>query len=149
MQLRSESNLSSDDLSGMHKRTYPIRVKNTFNPKNPGTIIKKEINNDTKAIKGISSISGTTLITVTGLSMVGVIGVNRRIFTALANNGISVFMVSQASSENSTSIGMKESDSEAAVNVLNEEFAKEIEQEPCSRCVQRKDLQQLPLSVKT
>lgn len=59
--------------------------------------------------------------------MVGVIGVNRRIFTALANNGISVFMVSQASSENSTSIGMKESDSEAAVNVLNEEFAKEIE----------------------
>lgn len=108
-------------------KNIPIRVKNTFNPKNPGTIIKKEINNDTKAIKGISSISGTALITVTGLSMVGVIGVNRRIFTALANNGISVFMVSQASSENSTSIGMKESDSEAAVNVLNEEFAKEIE----------------------
>lgn len=59
--------------------------------------------------------------------MVGVIGVNRRIFTALANNGISVFLVSQASSENSTSIGVKDSESEAAVNVLNEEFAKEIE----------------------
>lgn len=108
-------------------KNIPIRVKNTFNPQNPGTIIKKKIDNDTKAIKGISSISGTALITVTGLSMVGVIGVNRRIFTALANNGISVFMVSQASSENSTSIGVKDSDSEAAVNVLNEEFAKEIE----------------------
>jgi aspartokinase/homoserine dehydrogenase 1 len=58
--------------------------------------------------------------------MVGVIGVNRRIFTALANNGISVFMVSQASSENSTSIGVKDSDAAAAVEVLNNEFAKEI-----------------------
>lgn len=108
-------------------KDIPIKVKNTFNPQNPGTIIKKKIENDTKVIKGISSISDTTLITVTGLSMVGVIGVNRRIFTALANNGISVFLVSQASSENSTSIGVKDSESEAAVNVLNEEFAKEIE----------------------
>lgn len=108
-------------------KDIPIKVKNTFNPQNPGTIIKKKVENDTKVIKGISSISDTTLITVTGLSMVGVIGVNRRIFTALANNGISVFLVSQTSSENSTSIGVKDSESEAAVNVLNEEFAKEIE----------------------
>lgn len=108
-------------------KNIPIKVKNTFNPQSPGTIIKDKISNDTKAIKGISSISGTTLITVTGLSMVGVIGVNRRIFTALANNGISVFLVSQASSENSTSIGVKDSDAEAAVRVLNAEFAKEIE----------------------
>ena len=58
--------------------------------------------------------------------MVGVIGVNRRIFTALANNGISVFMVSQASSENSTSIGVRDQDADKAVETLNEEFAKEI-----------------------
>lgn len=108
-------------------KNIPIKVKNTFNPQSPGTIIKNKISNDTKAIKGISSISGTTLITVTGLSMVGVIGVNRRIFTALADNGISVFLVSQASSENSTSIGVKDSDADEAVRVLNDEFAKEIE----------------------
>ena len=108
-------------------KDIPIKVKNTFNPDGPGTIIKEKINNDQKVIKGISSISGTTLITVTGLSMVGVIGVNRRIFTALANNGISVFLVSQASSENSTSIAVKDSDAEKAVEVLNYEFAKEIE----------------------
>ena len=108
-------------------KNIPIRIKNTFNPDAPGTIIKAKIDNDQKAIKGISSISGTTLITVTGLSMVGVIGVNRRIFTALAGNGISVFLVSQASSENSTSIGVKDSDAAAAMDVLNEEFAKEIE----------------------
>ncbi len=108
-------------------KNIPIKVKNTFNPNGAGTIIKEKIDNDQKAIKGISSISDTTLITVTGLSMVGVIGVNRRIFTALAQNGISVFLVSQASSENSTSIGVKDTDAEEAVSVLNEEFSKEIE----------------------
>ena len=108
-------------------KNIPIRVKNTFNPEHPGTLIKDHIDNDQKPIKGISSIKGTTLITVTGLSMVGVIGVNRRIFTTLANKGISVFMVSQASSENSTSIGVRDEDAAAAVDVLNEEFNKEIE----------------------
>ena len=108
-------------------KNIPIRVKNTFNPESDGTIIKQKIENNLKPIKGISSISGTTLITVTGLSMVGVIGVNRRIFTALAQQGISVFLVSQASSENSTSIGVRDQDAEMAVNVLDNEFAKEIE----------------------
>ena len=108
-------------------KNIPIRVKNTFNPDAPGTIIKDKIENDHKPIKGISSIKNTTLITVSGLSMVGVIGVNRRIFTALANNGISVFLVSQASSENSTSIGVRDQDADAAVRTLNEEFASEIE----------------------
>ena len=108
-------------------KNIPIRVKNTFNPEHPGTLIKDKIDDDQKPIKGISSINGTTLITVTGLSMVGVIGVNRRIFTVLADNGISVFMVSQASSENSTSIGVRDEDAPAAVEVLNEEFSKEIQ----------------------
>ncbi len=107
-------------------KNIPIRVKNTFNPTHPGTLIKERIDNDHKPIKGISSIKGTTLITVTGLSMVGVIGVNRRIFSTLAEHGISVFMVSQASSENSTSIGVRDEDANRAVEVLNVEFAKEI-----------------------
>ncbi len=108
-------------------KNIPILIKNTFNPDAPGTIIKKEIVDDSRLIKGISSIKGTTLITVSGLSMVGVIGVNRRIFSVLAENGISVFMVSQASSENSTSIGVRDEDAAEACRVLNEEFAKEIE----------------------
>lgn len=108
-------------------KNIPIRVKNTFNPDGEGSIIKQKVANNDKPIKGISSINGTTLITVAGLSMVGVIGVNRRIFTVLADNGISVFMVSQASSENSTSIGVRDQDAKEAVEVLNGEFAKEIE----------------------
>lgn len=107
-------------------KNIPIKVKNTFNPEHPGTLIKQDIIDDNKPIKGISSIKGTALITVTGLSMVGVIGVNRRIFTTLAQNGISVFMVSQASSENSTSIGVKEDEADRAAEVLNQEFEKEI-----------------------
>ena len=105
----------------------PILIKNTFNPEAPGSIIKDEVKTDSRIIKGISSIKGTSLITVAGLSMVGVIGVNRRIFTCLADNGISVFLVSQASSENSTSIGVRDEDAEEACRVLNAEFAKEIE----------------------
>ena len=105
----------------------PILVKNTFNPDAAGSIIKDEVKSDSRSIKGISSIKGTTLITVAGLSMVGVIGVNRRIFTCLADNGISVFMVSQASSENSTTLGVQDEDADEACRVLNIEFQKEIE----------------------
>ena len=108
-------------------KNIPILIKNTFNPSGKGTVIKSDIAEDQKPIKGISSINGTTLITVSGLSMVGVIGVNRRIFSALANNGISVFLVSQASSENSTSIGVRDADADAACEVLNAEVSKEIE----------------------
>ncbi|MBR6035941.1 MAG: bifunctional aspartate kinase/homoserine dehydrogenase I [Bacteroidaceae bacterium] len=110
-------------------KNIPILVKNTFRPEDKGTIITNidESNDNGRAIKGISSINNTSLITVSGLSMVGVIGVNRRIFTTLAENGISVFMVSQASSENSTSIGVTDADADRACEVLNKEFAKEIE----------------------
>ena len=110
-------------------KNIPILIKNTFRPEDKGTIITNENSEDEngRAIKGISSINNTSLITVSGLSMVGVIGVNQRIFTTLAANGISVFLVSQASSENSTSIGMRDEDADRACEVLNEEFAKEIE----------------------
>ncbi len=108
-------------------KNIPILIKNTFRPEDPGTIITEDCGDSARAIKGISSIKGTALITVSGLSMVGVIGVNQRIFTVLAAEGISVFMVSQASSENSTSIGVRNEDADAACEVLNREFAKEIE----------------------
>ena len=108
-------------------KNIPIKVKNTFNPDGKGTIIKSHVENNQKPIKGLSSIKGTTVITVTGLSMVGVVGVNRRIFSSLANNGISVFLVSQAASENNTSIGVKDEDAANAVRVLNDEFRLEIE----------------------
>ena len=107
-------------------KNIPILIKNTFNPNAPGTVIRERLSDNTKPIKGISSINDTALITVQGLGMVGVIGVNHRIFRTLAQNGISVFLVSQASSENSTSIGVRNQDAPLACSVLNAEFAKEI-----------------------
>ena len=112
-------------------KNIPIRVCNTFNPKAPGTLIskddcKKDGKNDNKSIiKGISSINDTCLVTVQGLGMVGVIGVNYRIFRTLAESGISVFMVSQASSENNTTFAVKNDVADLAVEALNEEFAPE------------------------
>lgn len=96
---------------------------------------------DSKAmIKGISSINDTCLITVQGLGMVGVIGVNYRIFKTLAKNGISVFMVSQASSENNTTFAVRNADADLAVKVLDEEFALERAQGDMSDTVAEKDL---------
>ena len=106
----------------------PILIKNTLNSSAPGTYISKEAAGDpAKAIKGISSINDTCLITVMGLGMVGVIGVNYRIFKALAKAGISVFFVSQAASENTTSIGVKNEDADRSIEVLEQEFAPEIQ----------------------
>lgn len=110
-------------------QNIPVRLKNTFNPEAEGTFISREKTGEpAKAIKGISSINDTSLITVQGLGMVGVIGVNYRIFRILAKNGISVFLVSQASSENTTSIGVRNADSALAVDALRKEFAYEIAQ---------------------
>ncbi len=109
-------------------RNIPISVRNTMIPDNQGTLISgnRHIEASGRVIKGLSSITGSALITIAGLSMVGVFGVSQRVFTALAQAQISVFLVSQASSENSITIGVQDSDCSMAVEVLSEEFQKEI-----------------------
>ncbi|CDN31617.1 Aspartokinase [Mucinivorans hirudinis] len=123
----------------------PIVVKNTYNPDCKGTYISKEVDcadspGATKSIKGISSINDTALLTIRGLGMVGVIGVNYRIFKALAKNGISVFLVSQASSENTTSIGVRTNDADFASEVLAQEFATEMAMGEIDEVIVQKDL---------
>jgi aspartokinase/homoserine dehydrogenase 1 len=122
-------------------KNIPIVIKNTFNPEAPGTLIHcNPSHEEGKVIKGISSINDTSLVTISGLGMVGVIGVNKRIFKALADNGISVFIVSQASSENSSTIGMKNEDADRAVEVLSREFKAEIEMGEISQIRAEHDL---------
>lgn len=109
-------------------KNIPIYIKNTFNPQTPGTCISdKKPSAEGKDIKGISSINDTCLITVSGLCMVGVIGVNARIFNALARQGVSVFLVSQASSENTTSFAVRNADADRAVSALETEFMAELQ----------------------
>ncbi len=111
----------------VYHKNIPILVKNTFNPSAPGTLISNKKSSNGKPIKGISSINDTCLVTLTSLCMVGVIGVNSRIFNALKNNGVSVFLVSQAASENNTTIAVRNDDADLAVETLREEFAAEFE----------------------
>ena len=126
----------------VYHKNIPIRILNTFNPEAPGTYISREKEKPTgKAlIKGISSINDTCLITVQGLGMVGVIGVNYRIFKTLAKNGISVFLVAQASSENNTTFAVRNADADLAVQVLDEEFAMERAQGDMNDTIAEKDL---------
>ncbi|HHT61939.1 MAG: bifunctional aspartate kinase/homoserine dehydrogenase I [Paludibacteraceae bacterium] len=122
-------------------KDIPIRIKNTMKPENEGTYISHEkVADGKKAIKGISSINDTALITIQGLGMVGVIGVNRRIFKAVAQHGISVFLVSQAASENTTSFAVKNADVELALEVLREEFKQEITNGEINHIKAEKDL---------
>jgi aspartokinase/homoserine dehydrogenase 1 len=126
----------------VYHKNIPIRIRNTFNPDAPGTCISNErLAGESRAtIRGISSIDNTCLVTVQGLGMVGVIGVNKRIFRALADNGISVFMVAQASSENTTTFAIKNEEAGLAVQVLNEEFATERARGEINDMVVKKDL---------
>ena len=105
----------------------PILIKNTFNLKAPGTIVKKTVAPGATSIKGISSIDDISLITLSGTSMVGIVGVDSRIFSALAREQISAFLVSQSASETGISIGVSRADAARAQEVLSESFAREIE----------------------
>ena len=107
-------------------KNIPIRILNTFRPDSVGTIVQATPEDSKRFVRGLSSIRDVALITVSGLSMVGVIGVNQRIFSALAEAGVSVFLVSQTSSENSTTLGVQEKDCEVAVAALTQEFEEEI-----------------------
>lgn len=110
----------------VYHKNIPVLVKNTFNPSAPGTRISNSPRKGEKPIKGISSIDDTSLVTITSLCMVGVIGVNSRIFNALTAKGVSVFLVSQAASENNTTIAVRNADAALAVETLREEFAAEL-----------------------
>jgi bifunctional aspartokinase / homoserine dehydrogenase 1 len=111
----------------VYVKDIPLLVKNTFHPEAPGSVIKRDCRKNDRVITGITSINNCCLLTVSGTSMVGIVGVNSRIFSTLADNSISVFLASQSSSETSISLGLREEDSELAAQLLNTEFAYEIE----------------------
>ena len=107
-------------------RNIPILVRNTFNPYGRHTVIRRDATPSSRLIRGISSIADTALVTVSGMAMVGVVGVNRRIFASLAQAGISVFMVAQSASETSTSLAVTPADAQRACEILDAEFSREI-----------------------
>ena len=109
------------------RKGIPILIKNTFNPAAPGTFIRQECRRDERLIRGISSIDDISLITLTGTSMVGIVGIDSRIFKVLADGNISAFLVSQSASETGITIGVGREDAAAAAATIDREFRHEIE----------------------
>ncbi len=111
----------------VYQKGIPVQIKNTFDPENSGTRISKTQKNGLDhPIKGISSISGITLITMQGIGMVGVTGISMRLFTALAKENVNVILISQASSENSISVAIEENAVDLASSAIQNEFEREI-----------------------
>jgi aspartokinase/homoserine dehydrogenase 1 len=104
----------------------PLRIKNTFNPEFPGTLIGETSEKREFLIKGISSIETIALINLQGSGMVGVPGVASRLFGALASKNISIILITQASSEHSICFAINPEDSLPAKMAIEEEFAHEI-----------------------
>lgn len=124
----------------VYHQNIPIVIKNTFNPDAPGTYISRDKDSGTHNVKGMSSINDTALVTMQGMGMVGVTGVSKRLFGALADVGISVFMVSQASSENTISLAVKNAEADQAVEVISNEFAHELKIGEINSIKSEKDL---------
>ena len=112
----------------VYKKGIPVRIKNTLEPEAEGTLITdSKLNGKDLPIKGISSISNITLITIQGLGMVGVTGISARLFGALARQNVNVILISQASSENSISFAIDSSSSSKAEEAIRYEFDREIQ----------------------
>lgn len=112
----------------VYKKGIPVRIKNTMEPEAEGTLITdSKLNGKDLPIKGISSISNITLITIQGLGMVGVTGISARLFGALARQNVNVILISQASSENSISFAIDSSSSAKAEAAIRQEFDREIQ----------------------
>lgn len=114
-------------------RDIPIRIKNTLNSSAPGTVISKTANTQERPITGIASIEDVALINIEGGGMIGVPGIASRVFTALAETGINVVMISQASSEHSICIVCRQTEAEEALTALRNALARELEQKIIQR----------------
>ncbi len=108
------------------ERGIPLRIVNTFNPSYPGTLIVAEARPSELAVKGITSIEGLSLVTVEGRGMLGVPGVAARVFTAVAQEGISVLMISQSSSEQNICFVIRQEAVERALTALEMAFETEL-----------------------
>lgn len=108
-------------------QNIPLRIKNTFNPDFPGTLIARQNGQGVFPVKGISSIDKIALLRVSGSGMVGVPGVSSRIFGALAQNQINIVLISQASSEHSICFAVAPEDANEAKEVIEDAFALEIQ----------------------
>lgn len=108
-------------------KNIPIRIKNTFNPSSPGSLINNEKSSNGFPAKGISSIDKIALLRVQGSGLIGVTGISKRLFGSLAEAKINIILISQASSEHSICFAIAPEDSKKAREAIEKEFELEIQ----------------------
>ncbi len=118
----------------------PIHIKNTFIPEEAGTKITKKTTQKGKTVRGITHIENIALLSLEGPGMVGIAGISKRFFEELSNAGISVVLITQASSEHSICVGIASEEALRAMEVVNLAFAYEISSEKIKAVVAENDL---------
>jgi len=108
------------------QKEIPILIKNTFAPHEKGTLISKDEEKDAKSVRGLSHVNEIALFTLTGGGMVGVTGTVSRLFSALSIYQVNVIFITQASSEHTITVGIKQNNVEKARTAINSEFEAEI-----------------------
>ena len=122
-------------------RDIPILIKNTLNPSAPGTIIARDIKPHDRPVTGIASIKDVASINIVGSGMLGTPGIASKVFGALADAGINVIMISQASSEHSICLVFREIQADRALEALNHELADEIKSKRIENFAIKEDLE--------
>ena len=115
------------------ERDIPLWVKNTFNPTSPGTKITRSTNSIKGQVTAISTIRDLSMITVEGRGMMGVPGIAARTFAAVARQGASVLMISQASSEQSICFVIPTPAARAVIESVESEMELELSRRDIDR----------------
>jgi bifunctional aspartokinase / homoserine dehydrogenase 1 len=115
------------------ERGIPIRIRNTFNPSHPGTLVVGRQDDDDRQLKGVTAIRAQSLVTIEGRGMLGVPGIAARAFGAVARTGTSVSMISQASSEQSICFLVSAQASATVVEAVSKEFHQQVDRHDIER----------------
>lgn len=108
-------------------RSIPIRIRNSFDPQAPGTLISSAVD-EASLVKGITAVDGVALVNLEGAGMIGVPGTADRLFGALRQAGVSVVLISQGSSEHSICFAVPEAAATEVKHVVERAFASELAQ---------------------
>lgn len=122
------------------KHNIPLRVKNTTNPAHPGTLIDQNSEKVKSTIKAVTLIEGLSMVNVEGRGMMGVPGIAARTFAAVASQGASMLMITQASSEQSISFLLPMETVESVLHALWEEMALELARKDIEKIWARDDV---------
>ena len=115
------------------ENNIPLRIKNTFNPEHPGTVIVPDAPNGNGGIKAVTAIKNLGLITVEGKGMMGIPGIAARTFGAVARDNQSVLLISQASSEQSICFAAPDEATDKIIHSLEDEFKVELARKDIDR----------------